>query len=496
MSKLLFDGSEWTFPLIEEVLHECEEIGKAELGLNIRRNQVEIITADQMLEAYTSVGMPIHYSHWSNGKSYLQQKAAYKGGMMGLAYEIVINSDPVIAYCMESNSMAMQALVLAHASVGHNAVYNMNYLFKHWTDPKAVIDYLIFAKKYIRQCEERYGFDEVEEMLDSTHTLRYASFDRQKRQSVLTEEQERKREIKLLEELEKERSEFDSLIPEKQILEIDNAGVSDELKEPEENLLYFIEKNAPNLKPWQREIIRIVRTIQQYFYPQIQTKVVNEGWATFTHHYILNRLYDQGKVTEGALLECMHSHSNVIYQQPMSPNFNPYALGFAIFTDIKRMCEKPTAEDRDWFPDLAGKDWKEQLLFAMQDFRDESFIQQYLSPKVMRDFRMFSLEDNSEKSHYKVNNIHNESGYRKIRNQLSEHYRLENNLPNLMVVGARMRGDRTLIIEHRTSNGVLLKDETARKVMEHICYLWGYPVEVNTIDENGKRLHRYSAKHE
>lgn len=492
---LLFKGSEWTFSAIETVLAHCEEIGRTELGVSLLPNRVEIITADQMLEAYTSNGMPIHYHHWSHGKSYLQQKQAYQGGMMGLAYEIVINTKPCIAYCMEANSMAMQALVLAHASVGHNAFFNMNYLFKHWTDPDAVVDYLIFARNYIRQCEERYGIDEVEEMLDSAHAIRHMSFDRRKRQSTLTEEQERQRQMKLLETLEKEHTEFDDLIPFRGEKETEEKAKDGTLKEPEENLLYFIEKHAPNLKTWQREVLRIVRTIQQYFYPQMQTQVMNEGWATFSHHYILNRLYDQGKIDEGTLLECMTSHTNVIYQQPMSPNFNPYALGFAMFKDIKRMCEEPTPEDRKWFPDLVGKPWKEEMLFAMKNFRDESFIQQYLSPKLMRDFRMFAMTDDAEQDHFLVNLIHNDDGYTKIRNQLAEQYKLENKIPNLMITKADMKNDRTLFVEHRTKKGVLLKDQTAREVMEHLCYLWGYKVVLQTMDETGKLLHSYSASY-
>jgi stage V sporulation protein R len=491
----LFTGSEWTFSMLEEVLFACEKIGKEELGLELMRNQVELITSDQMLEAYTSHGMPIHYHHWSNGKKYLQQKQAYKGGHMGLAYEIVINSDPCIAYCMEENSAAMQALVLAHASVGHNSVFNMNYLFKHWTDASAIVDYLIFARTYIRQCEERYGLDEVEEILDSAHALAALSFDRRKRQGALSEEQQQKRHAELLEALERERSQFDDLIPTDNRKDDEEAAAErGELLEPEENILYFLEKNAPNLKKWQREILRIVRTIQQYFYPQMQTPVVNEGWATFTHHYILNRLFEMGKITEGALLECMTSHTQVLYQRPMDPNLNPYALGFAIYKDIQRMCENPTDEDREWFPDLVGKDWKEECKFAMMNFKDESFILQYLSPKVMRDFRMFALTDDSDEDHYEVSQIHNEPGYTKIRTMLSEQYRLENRIPNMMVTKADMKGNRLLTVQNRTQKKVLLHDDMAKESVQHLAYLWGYDVRVETVDENGKVLQYYTAE--
>lgn len=482
--KLLFKGSEWTFDMLEQMLIECEKIGTEELGVTFYRNQIEVINSDQMLEAYVSGGIPVNYAHWSHGKSFLQQKQAYQGGQMGLAYEIVINTDPCIAYCMEDNTAAMQALVIAHASVGHNAFFKNNYLFKHWTDPSSIIDYMIFAKKYIHQCEERYGIDEVEEILDSAHALKLVSFDRSKRQAPISEEEEQKRRLALLEQKDKERTEYDLLIRHDDLIVLDKEQ-SSRLKDPEENLLYFLEKNSPTLKSWQREIIRIVRTINQYFYPNYQTQTMNEGFASFTHHYILNRLYEKGMITEGALLECMTSHSNVIYQQPVSQRFNPYALGFAIYTDIKRMCENPTKEDKSWFPSVAGKDWKEQLHFAMENFRDESFILQYLSPKVMRDFRMFALTDDSKEDHYTVHQIHNDSGYEKIRNMLSEQYRMENRFPNLMVTKADMQGDRTLTVEYKANRGIQLDDKQARSCLEHIAYLWGYNVELVTLSDSG-----------
>lgn len=485
MSNLIFKSNEWTFPAMERVLEEAAKIGQEELGAKLGRNKIEVITADQMLENYVSHGLPIHYHHWSFGRSFLQQKQAYDGGQMGLAYEIVVNTDPVIAYCMENNSMAMQTLVIAHASIGHHDFFRNNYLFQHWTDPEAVIDYLIFARDYIKKCEERYGIDEVEELLDSAHALRYQSFDFRKRAQPLTEAQEQERQHKLMEALESERSEFDDLIAKPKDGEAaeHDRGV---LKEPEENILYFLEKNSQILKPWQREILRIVRTIQQYFYPQMQTQIGNEGWATFTHHYILNRMYDKGLITEGALLECMTSHSGVTYQQEMSPNFNPYALGFAIYTDIKRMCENPTDEDREWFPNLVGKNWVEECRFAMENFRDESFIEQYLSPKVMRDFRMFMINDDASKMNYEVSAIHNEAGYRKVRKQLAEAQRLENKVPQLRVIKADMRGDRKLVIEHQAYGGVVLDEKSLNPVIQHIAHLWGYNVVIRSVQDGAE----------
>ena len=127
---------------------------------------------------------------------------------------------------------------------------------------------------------------------------------------------------------------------------------------PEENLLYFLEKNAPKLEDWQRELLRIVRLLSQYFYPQRQTKMMNEGCATFVHYEILNRLYERGQLTDGTMLEFLHSHSSVVFQPAFNDRrfsgINPYALGFAMMNDIRRIATEPTAEDREWFPEFAG----------------------------------------------------------------------------------------------------------------------------------------------
>ena len=189
---------------------------------------------------------------------------------------------------------------------------------------------------------------------------------------------------------------------------------------PEENIIYFLEKQSPVLRPWQRELLRIVRNLSQYFYPQKQTKVMNEGCATFVHHYIMTELYNQGKISEGSMLEFLHSHTSVVFQptfdDPRYSGINPYALGFAMMEDIKRICEDPKEEDREWFPDIAGcGDWRGVLKDAWANYRDESFIQQFLSPKLMRDFRFFSLLDKSSDANYVVSAIHNEQGYRDVR---------------------------------------------------------------------------------
>lgn len=128
------DGPDWTFELLEQYHSEIARVAK-HYRLDTYPNQIEIIAAEQMMDAYSSVGMPIGYNHWSFGKKFIQTEQNYKRGQMGLAYEIVINSDPCIAYLMEENTMPMQALVMAHACYGHNSFFKNNYLFKHGQTP-------------------------------------------------------------------------------------------------------------------------------------------------------------------------------------------------------------------------------------------------------------------------------------------------------------------------------------------------------------------------
>jgi spore cortex formation protein SpoVR/YcgB (stage V sporulation) len=256
-------------------------------------------------------------------------------------------------------------------------------------------------------------------------------------------------------------------------------------KEPQENLLYFIEKNAPLLEPWQREIVRIVRKIAQYFYPQRQTQVMNEGWATFWHYTLLNALYDEGLVTDGFMMEFLGSHSSVLAQPAFdSPHYrgiNPYALGFAMFRDLRRICDEPTAEDREWFPDIAGAPWRDVLSHAMRDFKDESFVLQFLSPKVMRDMHLFAIVDDDRESAYEVTAIHDTSGYRRVRELLASQYNLGDREPNIQIVKADVRGDRSLTLRHAQHQRRPLDEASSDAVMRHLHRLWGFPVRLESL---------------
>lgn len=475
-------GSEWSFELLEQFEKVIGQLAEG-YQLDTFPNQIEIISSEQMMDAYASVGMPINYHHWSFGKHFINTDKLYRRGHMGLAYELVINSNPCIAYLQEENTLTMQALVIAHACFGHNSFFKGNYLFRTWTDPASIVDYLVFARDYIAKCEERYGIEEVELVLDACHALMNYGVDRYKRPYPLSLKEEQARQHERAEMLQQQVNDLWRTVPR------GTPQPEDKLArrypaEAQENLLYFIEKDAPLLESWQREIVRIVRKMAQYLYPQRQTQVMNEGWACFWHYQLLNDLHDKGRITDGFMLEFLQSHTNVIFQpaydSPAFSGINPYTLGFAMMRDIRRICETPTHEDRHWFPDIADSPWLETLHFAMANFKDESFIQQFLSPRLIRELKLFTVLDDSEQDYLEVSAIHNDTGYQHVRDTLAGMYNLGNREPDIQVVDANISGNRSLILHHNMYQNRPLEPQSTSDVLRYIQRLWGFDVHLES----------------
>jgi spore cortex formation protein SpoVR/YcgB (stage V sporulation) len=895
----LTSGQDWTFSMIEDVYAHIDRIAKEKFKLDTYQNQIEIITSEQMLDAYAAVGLPVYYNHWSFGKLFVKEQEMYNRGYMGLAYEIVINSSPCISYLMEENTMMMQTLVIAHAAFGHNAFFKNNYLFRQWTDAEGILDYLVFAKKYIADCEEKYGIDEVEAVIDACHALRHYGVDKYQRPPKLSSEKEKAREKERNDYIQSQLNDLWRTVPANTSTAVRLSDPTQFPKEPQENILYFLEKNAPNLESWKREIIRIIRKLSQYFYPQMQTKLMNEGfacvsgdtlvdtpngliraddiveskynglvtgkeqsnrvvqwyekqdkhrikivlkngltlhggadhqillnnnwvrldqltvgqsipiirgkneWPTkevdlpilqsptrktliekcdedgihiktyykwlnnssavsdnkarqckdvydyisstfhtptnriaetrssvnipktldegfaywlglitgdgglhygkhskiyfisgdpelrewfvnysqnilgvgvsirsdrnhwvatihnhnlfeylttvleveygktsdikqvpkylycspkkvvsafirghmdtdggvckqsgsvvlvsksynlisveqqlllkmgivssvsfqhsdgcyrliisgsdslmfsenikfnlprkqnlleqyhmnkkwylekndeskivsithdigpvydfgvektheykasgfinhncFVHYNMMYSLYEEGLVDDGFMLEFLESHTGVVAQRDYDSRgyngINPYALGFAMFQDIKRICMEPTEEDREWFPDWAGNgNWQDTILFAMKNFKDDSFILQYLSPKIIRDFKLFVVMDDNKDPKLEISAIHDKAGYMKVREALSRQYNIGHMLPDIQVYNVDRWGDRSLALRHYMTSERPLEYKTATKVLEHLTSLWGYDVTLTSVDQQG-----------
>jgi stage V sporulation protein R len=486
--ELLFEGKDWSFETLQNIHDAVEVVAKKELGLDTYPNQIEVITAEQMLDAYSSTGMPLLYRHWSFGKRFAQYEGVYRAGLQGLAYEIVINADPCISYVMEENSATMQALVISHAAFGHNHFFKNNYQFRQWTDAAGILDYLSYAKNYISACEERYGEAEVERLLDAAHALSAQGVDRYPRKRPISLAEEEKRDRERRAESERLYNDLWRTVPrgaDARRKTIDHQRAL--LRLPQENVLYFLEKAAPKLQQWQREVLRIVRLIAQYFYPQQQTKVMNEGCATYCHYRIMNILHERGRITDGSFLEFLTSHTNAIRQatahDPTYGGINPYALGFDIMCDIARIVREPTEEDRQWFPEIAGTgDEMKALRDIWANYRDDSFISQFLSPHLMRKWRLFHIVDEEGAPKLKVESIHNERGYHDLRRNLARDYEVGRHTPDIQVADVDLAGSRRLVLHHRVIAGKLLDVVDAALVLRHLTSLWGYDVVLEEVD--------------
>ena len=226
---------------------------------------------------------------------------------------------------------------------------------------------------------------------------------------------------------------------------------------------------------------------------------MNEGWATFWHYTIIHQLYEEKLVNDAFMLELLQAHTNVIYQPPYhSPYYsglNPYTLGFLMFQDLRRMCENPDDEDRRWAPEIAGSDWRQTLDFAMRNFKDESFLLQFLSPRVIRELKLFSVLDDDREGKLRVTAIHDDEGYREIRQLLANQYDLSNMEPNIQVTNVDVGGDRSLTLRHLQSDRRPLA-QNFDEVIRHVTRLWGFTVRLEVAYEDGRREMKYECKPE
>lgn len=451
-ARIISAESDWTFALLERFERELARVA-ADFGLDTYPNQLEIVSSEQMMDAYAFTGLPVNYTHWSFGKRFISTEQHYRHGQMGLAYEMVINSNPCIAYLMEENTLPMQALVIAHAAFGHNSFFKGNYLFRTWTNAEDIVDYMVFARDYVADCEQRHGEVAVEQVLDACHALMNYGVDSCRRPVHRSAATEIQRQTARAAEFQARFNDLWRTLPRDEDRNGRDAAAIFP-REPQENLLYFIEKHAPHLEPWQRELVRIVRKVAQYFFPQRQTKVMNEGWATFWHYTLLNQLYDEGLVGDGFMLEFLESHTGVTCQPGFADRryrgINPYALGFAM----------------------------------MRDFKDESFIAQYLSPRLIRQFHLFAVLDDDARDTLAVTDIHNDAGYAAVRRLLAAQYASGAVQPDIQVYRADLRGDRSLTLRHTRRQRRPLGD-SADEVLKHATILWGCDVRLEEIDDDG-----------
>lgn len=487
MNKLLFSGAEWDIPLLEKIWEEIDIIGK-EFGLDYPESSIEIVSFDQMIANCATHALPSLFNHWTFGLSELQSLQEYKKTGSGLAFEVVINTDPAIAYCQENNSATMQTLVMAHAVCGHGSFFKCNYMFKQFTNSSRILGYMDSYKEFLTECESRYGYQEVEYLLDACFVLQLHSFSTAPRANINLEDAWEMMVERLQYNEERDREEDKSLPRGKRDKSIVNKDQIDALLHndfytAQENILALICKQSRKLRPWQKRIVEGYCYMSQYFYPQYLTKVINEGWATFWHYQILKRMHDKGLLNDSSWLEMIDSHCSVVYQPDYSPQMNPYALGFAMFMDIKRMSEDPDEEDKKLFPTIAGGDWLENVKYAMENYNDSSFIMQYLSPKVVKKLNLMRLDVSTTKrgshnDYYDVLATSDEQDLHAIREALAQSTTMDHMRPRILAKVEKCKQVKILKLGP-------MDNVKVGKLATAIEYLWGTHYELSLKNNTG-----------
>ncbi len=415
-----------------------------EYGLNYYPQEFEIIGFNDMIGYEAYVGMPSRYPHWSFGKAYEKTKMLYSLNLTGLPYEMVINSDPCLAYLMKDNTLLLQILTMAHV-YGHNDFFKNNRLFKEGTKAKYTLEMFNLDAKIIREYidDPSIGYTQVERILDAAHAIKY-----QVGRTIGVKELSDK-EIK-----EKAIEDYENKKEKRTFLDFDKKIEMPDLEkvplEPVDDVMGFIIEYG-DLKEWEKNILKIVRREAQYFIPQIETKIMNEGWASYIHYNILKSL----NLPQELYFEFIKRHNDVI--APAVGGINPYYIGFKVFEDIEK------------------KYGKEKIFEVREVERDSSFIRRYLTKELCEELNLFQY--NQRTFDTIIEEISDEKGWKTIRDNLSYTCGM-GGIPYVRVVEYD-KSDGTLILKN-IYDGRNLDLNYAKATLKYIQELWGRDVKLKT----------------
>jgi stage V sporulation protein R len=425
-----------------------------EVGLKCYPQEFEICSYEDMLSYEAYVGMPARYPHWSFGKAYERTRTFYNYNLTGLPYEMVINSNPCLAYLMKDNTHLLQILTMAHV-YGHNDFFRNNRLFKLGTRAEYTLEMFKSHARRIREyiTDPSIGYARVERILDAAHSLRLQGY-RIVDQKLLSDEENKKRII----ERNQTRQSNHPLLDIKQTakpLDLNKIPL-----EPEEDILLFISKYS-RLSEWEKDIVQIVREESLYFLPQIETKIMNEGWASYWHYKILNRL----DLPQEFHLEFLKRHNQVI--RPVEGGLNPYHVGFKIFEEL----------DKE-HPDDPG-----YIFSVREQERDSSFIRRFLSLKLCSELNLF--EYGKKARDFIINEVSDDKGWKSIRNALANNVGIHG-VPNIKVT--EVKGKNNILMLDHEWEGRELQLEYAHETLKHIANLWGSKVQLRTMVRNSYQI--------
>ncbi len=460
-------------------------------GLDFLQTIFEVVDFEQINQLASYGGFPTRYPHWSFGMEYERLSKSYAYGLSKI-YEMVINNDPVIAYLLKSNSEMDQKLVMAHV-YGHADFFKNNYFFSQ-TNRKA-IDMMANHSVKIRRYIERLGYDRIENFLDTCLSIEdlidpHGNF-MKRRRNPEDEELSQGPDVHKL----KAKSYMDKFINPPEFIEEQKKKAQEQREKtfpesPEQDVLLFLIENAP-LENWEREMLTLIREEAYYFLPQAQTKIMNEGWASYWHSTIMTKK----AMTDAEVIDYADHHSGTVSMA--GGRFNPYKIGIELFRDIEDRWNKGRfGSDYDQCTDLvAKKNWdlktgkgREKIFEVRKVYNDVMFLDEFLTPEFCAEHKLFVFQMNPKSNEYEIASRE----FSKIKKQLL--FQLSNRgKPRIFVVEANYQNRGELYLWHRYE-GVEVQLTTARDNLQNIYKCWKRPVNLQTVIDDQFRLLSFDGK--
>lgn len=456
---------------LERAIDEITEIAQG-FGLDFYTMRYEICPAD-IIYTFGAYGMPTRFSHWSFGKTFHKMKMQYDFGLSKI-YELVINSDPCYAFLLEGNSLIQNKLIVAHV-LAHCDFFKNNARFSR--SNRNMVESMSATADRIHQYEMDHGAEAVEKFIDAILAIQEHvdptiikpyQLDKTRYIDLLTKEKGRS--SKIIPESEYE--DLWSLDPDLKTNRVPDTQQKRFPPEPEKDLVWFIEEYSPILEDWQRDILSMLRDEMLYFWPQIETKIMNEGWASYWHQRIIREL----NLTSDETIEFAMLNSAVV--QPSRHSLNPYYLGLKIFEDIEKRWDNPTQEERERYGRVPGKG-REKIFEVREDDSDSSFLRNYLTKDLVKDLDLYIFEKKGPE--WKIT----DKTWENIRDQLV-YSRVNGGFPSIVVSDGDFNRIGEMYLVHQYE-GTELDLKYVERTLPHVVQLWGKSVHLETVVED-KRI--------
>jgi stage V sporulation protein R len=484
--------------LPRELAEAAERIEALAIGYGLDFSPIcfELLDSDELNEVAAFGGFPTRYPHWKWGMEYEQLAKTYEYGL-GKIYELVINNDPVYAYLMRSNSLLDQKLVMAHVC-GHADFFKHNLWFKHTN--RKMMDQMANHGTRIRRYAERHGHDVVEKFIDCCLSIEnlidiHSPFVQRRSVPNSDDDDDQPRTATKL----RSKEYMDRYVNPPAFMAEQQRRLDEEVErqkrfpvEPERDVMHFLLQHAP-LERWQKDVLGMLREEAYYFAPQAMTKIMNEGWASFWH----SRLMTEQILVDAEVIDYADRHAGTMASA--RGQLNPYKLGIELFRNIEERWNKgqfgreweecETLEERRTWDKKLGLG-REKVFQVRKIYNDVLFVDEFMTPEFCAEQKLFTFEYSRQASDYVIASRE----FQKVKEKLLDQLTNWGN-PVIWIEDGNFENRGELYLKHR-HDGVDLRLDWARDVIENLHAVWSRPIHLETLVEGrGKVLTYEGRKH-